>query len=1193
LAAIFLLWPLFCSHVGAQTNSQQVYLQCLVDFETYGESIWHGVSGAAYPTNAGYWGDGGNGGNGAIRGNCGVAVAYAVLVNAQPGNPANPTRIAHITQALNYAAQSHSTGPKQTVNNGKWGWGSGTLATCTSQSGVDWQSAEWAGSLGLACILVQSNLPAQTIADVQRVIASEATHRAGISPCTRTLSDGDTKAEENGWDGNILALAAAWMTNNANATSWLTSAKSYLANTYTVAQADLATPNTAGDPLAAWVSTVTIFPSYALMNHGFYHPTYEMVAGMSSGDSLLMARLANPSIAAQLQPYADHNVMAVWTNNLSNLLLDSGDFAYPAGVDWSVHDFEQNSFITWMAAHFNDPLARWADDKLSQCVRYHQVMNGDGTFVGTSGAINGGILFYREAVEARRTAIAWLHLANADYPTGTMTPPPPILMTNADVRVIQQRSAFGAFSVSYGGSRIMAVVEPAALAVPTNAFISSPRLPGILGLGALGNPTSAALVSLTTNANGFDAEIKISSSLGTTEEYIKCTGESFAVIEVPRLNSGSSASSGGSFICGIENDPLTGNARLLEWANGSTSMAAFSGATRNVTNNWICVSGRYGLAAGPAGYFRYVANTDYTRTSPSYSETGEAEDALSFVENSQLAPRYAVWFPAKTALQTSNSAAAITWVTNNLTSTVTLTFPGVGGAATSLSAFIGVSATNNNGAWNADADGNWNDVGNWNSGIVADGIGYTADFTTINITGDRTVTLDTSRNIGTLKFADTGGGQNWVVTNSGGSVLTLNNNGSSPAIVVANTALLSVPLASATGFTKTGTGTLILSGSNSFAGTVFLDSGSTTGSGDGAVRVTASAALGGATALNIRNNTGSANGSTLQLDGSGGNITVTQIFTNSCRANIIPNVENLAGSNVLAGTIYMQTGGSNIVFQSDNGTLVLAGALQYIGSLTSARTFNFFGGGNTLVSGPIQFSSVAPLNVGKYGAGTLTLNGTNGYAGSTMVYGGTLAGKGIIASPVTLSSGASLAPGNDGIGSLIINNALTNNGTFLMRLNKSGATLTNDNVKGVSTLVFGGPLQVVSTGDQITVGDSFKLFSATTYKGFITSLTPATPGTNLLWNTNNLAVNGTLTVSLGNAKPQVGNISVAGTNLSLSGGGGAAGYGFSILGSTSLMTPVTNWPVIGTGTCDSNGNFTATKGLNPSNLWQFYVIRIP
>ena len=1189
LAAMFLLCFGLAARVSAQTNSQQTYLQCLTNFEAYAESIWH-TNTTGIP-DAGFWGDGGSTGNGGIRGNGGIAVAYATLCLALPSDPKFTNRLARVRQALNYDYNTHITGGYNTVSANKWGWSNGSLATCTSQGGSDWQTAEWSGSMGLACILVQSNLPAATITGVQMVVASEANHRAGIAPCTRLLSDGDTKAEENGWDGNILALAAAWMANNASASNWLYAAKNYLANTYTVAYPDLITPNIIGDPLGSWVSTVTLFPSYALENHGFYHPTYEMVAGMSLGDSLLMARLANTNIAAQLQPFAEHNVMAVWTNNLNTLVTATGDFAYPAGVDWSVRDFEHNSFITWMATHFNDPLARWADNQLSQCVLYHQLKNGDGTFVGTSANPGGGILFYREAVEARRTAIAWLHLNFADYPTGVMTAPTNTLMYNTDVQVIHQRSAFGTFSISYNGARTMANVEAIALSVPTNAFISSPRLPGILGLGALGDPTSASVISYVTNADGFIAELKITSSLGTTEEFIKSTGESIAIIEVPKLNNGSTASSGGSFICGIENDPLTGGARLLEWSNSSATITAMSSTARNVTNNWICVSGRYGLAAGPSGYFRYAANSNYYRTdSAGYSEAGEAEDALSFVENNQLAPRYAVWFPAKSALQTSNAATAITWVTN--TSTGTLTFPGVGGAATTLVASIASSS----GAWSVDAGGNWSGTGNWSGGIVADGAGNTANFGAVNITADRTVTLDSSRNLGALTFGDASGAQNWMLTNSAGPAgagLTLNNGSSSPAIIVTNTVTFALSVAGVNGFTKSGPGTLILSGSNSLSGNVLLDSGSTSGGGDGAVRVTASAALANVTSLNIRNNTGSANGSTLQLDGSVGSVTLTAIFTNSCRANIIPNVENLAGSNTLAGNIYMQTGGSNIVFQSDGGTLVLGGALQYVGALTSTRTFNFFGGGNTIVTGPILFSSVAPLNVGKYGSGTLTLNGTNTYAGATMIYAGTLAGNGTVAGPVTISSGAILSPGDSAIGSLTINNALTNNGTVSIRLNRSGAVLTNDSVKGVSTLALGGTLQLVPSGDPITVSNSFKIFYATNYRNYFTSILPPTPGTNLLWNTNSLATSGTLSVALGTVTPQVGRVFLAGTNLVLSGSGGAAGYGFSILAATNLNVPMTNWTVVGTGACDGNGAFIISNGIFTANPFRFYAVRIP
>src|SRR6267142_989005 len=140
----------------ARADSKQIYLDALADFERYAETIWHDASGASSPTNAGYWGDGGSTGNGGIRGCCGVAVAYAVLVDALPNDPKTSLRFSRITKALNYVGQSHVTGNKICVDGHQWGW---------STNSTEWQTPLWTGSMGLACILVQSNLPAQTISD--------------------------------------------------------------------------------------------------------------------------------------------------------------------------------------------------------------------------------------------------------------------------------------------------------------------------------------------------------------------------------------------------------------------------------------------------------------------------------------------------------------------------------------------------------------------------------------------------------------------------------------------------------------------------------------------------------------------------------------------------------------------------------------------------------------------------------------------------------------------------------------------------------------------------------------------------------------------------------------------------------------------------------------------------------------------
>src|ERR1700743_1385922 len=98
----------FAISASAQNGSQSIYLQSLTNFETYGESIWHTASYANAPADSGYWGDGATTGHGGIRGSDGVALAYAVMIMAQPGSPSNTTRLAHLRQALNYAALTHA-----------------------------------------------------------------------------------------------------------------------------------------------------------------------------------------------------------------------------------------------------------------------------------------------------------------------------------------------------------------------------------------------------------------------------------------------------------------------------------------------------------------------------------------------------------------------------------------------------------------------------------------------------------------------------------------------------------------------------------------------------------------------------------------------------------------------------------------------------------------------------------------------------------------------------------------------------------------------------------------------------------------------------------------------------------------------------------------------------------------------------
>jgi autotransporter-associated beta strand protein len=519
------------------------------------------------------------------------------------------------------------------------------------------------------------------------------------------------------------------------------------------------------------------------------------------------------------------------------------------------------------------------------------------------------------------------------------------------------------------------------------------------------------------------------------------------------------------------------------------------------------------------------------------------------------------------------------------------------------------------GTWIVDADGQWGAAANWANAIIASGAGNTADFSTLDITSNRTVTLDTSRTIGTLRFGDPAGNQNWTLESSGGSVLTIASG--LPSIVVnQNTATLALSLSGTNGFTKSGPGTLVLAGSNLLSGTLNLDSGSTSAN-DGAVQIASSAALANvASPITFRDNTGPNAVATLQLNGSNGGLLVTQNFSTTCRNNnTTPTFESLAGTNTLSGANLVQVGGTNVIYQSDAGSLLLVTApMQYVGTLTAARFFTFTGEGNVTVTGPILAASnnITPIAVIKAGHGTLTLAGANTYTNGTVVSGGTLlingspgigrvnvtagtlGGTGVIGGPVSISSSGTLAPGTSAIGTLSINNTLANAGVTVIKFDKTGSMVTNDSVNGVTTLTFGGTLDTTNVGTGIlTAGDSLKIFSATSYQGAFATISPATPGIGLVWNTNNLTTSGTLAVALGAILPRFGPVTLNGTNLIVSGFGGAAGYNYSVLFSTNLTLPLTNWNILSTAAFDRLGDFGFTNHIEPQAQQQYFMIHLP
>jgi autotransporter-associated beta strand protein len=129
--------------------------------------------------------------------------------------------------------------------------------------------------------------------------------------------------------------------------------------------------------------------------------------------------------------------------------------------------------------------------------------------------------------------------------------------------------------------------------------------------------------------------------------------------------------------------------------------------------------------------------------------------------------------------------------------------------------------------WTNILGGTWSTAGNWANNAVGTGVNVTADFNSVNLTADTTVTNDTALTIGNLIFGDTD-------TSSAGSWTVVSNTitlaAPAPTITVnplgaGATATINSILTGANGLTKNGTGTLTLGGLNSYTGGLTVNNG--------------------------------------------------------------------------------------------------------------------------------------------------------------------------------------------------------------------------------------------------------------------------------------------------------------------------------------------------------------------------------
>jgi beta-glucanase (GH16 family) len=525
--------------------------------------------------------------------------------------------------------------------------------------------------------------------------------------------------------------------------------------------------------------------------------------------------------------------------------------------------------------------------------------------------------------------------------------------------------------------------------------------------------------------------------------------------------------------------------------------------------------------------------------------------------------------------------------------------------------------------WTGAASAYWTNSANWISNLPPTSAN---DVTFSSLSGNLNNTLGSDLSVKGLVFLNLSN----AVTIAGPNALTIGSDGidvvaanhtitlSAPINIAAdqtwlvgpnnpgNTLNINAGISGVSTLTKGSYGTLILNASNRFSGPLNVDTSSTTSS-DGIVRIAHPAALANTRSpISIRNN--NAGSSTLQLSAAAGNITINQAIALNARNSSVAAIENVSGTNTLAGNITINVGGSQYWFQSNAGQLNLSGSISSVA--TGARTVTFMGSGNFSVPGSIQNGS-ATVGIVKTNSGFLMLAGTEIYTGPTAVSngvlivngtvtsspitvysGGTLSGGGIINAPVSTLPGATLAPGPTGsssVGYLTISNSLTLAGTTTLALNKTAQT--NDSIRGLSSVSYGGTLNVVNLSGALNAGDTFTLFQSGAYGGAFTSVALPPLFAGLAWYTNSLVVDGTISV-ISTVPPTITAISqLPDANFQIS-GIGLPGVNYQLLTTTNLTPPIL-WLPLTNQTADGTGAFQFIDWNATNFPEQFYQITGP
>ena len=355
-----------------------------------------------------------------VRPNADLSMVCAFLVKY--GRPAGVLLPAGVTwgdleqlamKSLVFAYSTHKANRLKVCSGGDY-WGS------TSVADHVWESSLWAMSVAYSAFFQWDRLTAQQRDYVYRLLKAECNYELHRSVPTGYA--GDTKAEENGWEADVLAAALGLFPDDELAPQWFQRMREFAINSYS--HPDDARDSTVIDPdydmttVAQLYRGQNLYADYTLQNHNMFHTSYQNVVMQELGEAALALKLFQLGLQGVERWHSRalmHNNQAVMDEVMNWLATADGELAMPNGNDWSLFLFDQITSYSTQACFQRDANALLLENLAYKNIKARQRTTADGSWL-----LRPDVGARRMGVQAHRVMMTWL--MHELLPTASLTP---------------------------------------------------------------------------------------------------------------------------------------------------------------------------------------------------------------------------------------------------------------------------------------------------------------------------------------------------------------------------------------------------------------------------------------------------------------------------------------------------------------------------------------------------------------------------------------------------------------------------------------------------------------------------------------------------------------------------------------------------------------------------------------------------